>query len=50
MKTLFGKWLKFEKVHGTEAQQAEVRQSALDYLNKKDAAVHGQPEPEPMQT
>jgi len=38
MKTLFGKWLEFEGVHGTDAQEAEVRKSALQYLNAKDSS------------
>jgi len=37
MKALFGKWLDFEKVHGTEEQQGEVRRAALQYLNAKEA-------------
>ncbi|XP_023328574.1 protein RRP5 homolog isoform X2 [Eurytemora carolleeae] len=36
MKSLFGRWLEFEKVHGTEEQQGEVRRSALQYLNAKN--------------
>merc|ERR1712098_736986 len=38
MKTLFGKWLEFEKVHGTEEQQSEVRRSALSYLSARGGA------------
>ena len=37
MKSLFGRWLEFEKVHGTEEQQGEVRRSALQYLNAKNS-------------
>ena len=39
MKSLFGRWLEFEKVHGTEEQQGEVRRSALQYLNAKNTGV-----------
>ena len=35
MKPLFGKWLDFENIHGTEEQQNLVKQAALQYLNSR---------------
>jgi len=43
MKPLFGKWLEFEKIHGTDEQQGIVKQAALQYLNSRGSGTVGDP-------
>jgi hypothetical protein len=35
MKPVFAKWLDFERIHGTEEQQNEVRRTALAFLHTR---------------
>ncbi len=39
MKPVFAKWLDFERIHGTEEQQNEVRRTALAFLHAKADAL-----------